>query len=173
MNIKLATVITSALIFASTGLSAAGYTENKVKNIINSMDDNADDKVRFQEYYEETVTDNRDTLDRNKDGFVTAGEVANEIKEDLVETIKHMRETGVSEKQINRMIAKELHTAETEAAELIKKMDLDGDHLVEPEEFKAYKKKQFSKLDINNDGVISSADSKKQKGFPIRIHNYK
>ena len=170
MKIFVKPLIASALVIASSGVYAQGYSEEKVRKTINIMDDNANKKVDFQEYYEATVTDNDDSLDTNKDGFITAGEVVIEITEDLVETIKEMRKQGVSEKNINKTIANELNTAEKEAEALIKKMDTDGDNLVEPEELEAYKRKQFDALDINHDGVISKYDVKSRKGFPIRIH---
>ncbi|MCK5477457.1 MAG: hypothetical protein KAI44_00930, partial [Methylococcales bacterium] len=78
------------------------------------------------------------------------------------------RKAGVSESDINKTIAKELNSAEKEAEALIKKMDTDGDNLVEPDELEAYKHKQFDALDKNHDGVISGKDIKKTRGFPIR-----
>lgn len=165
------TIIASALVITSIGVYAGGYSGYKVKKIIKSMDDNADKKVGYEEFYEETVTDNKDTLDTNKDGYITSGEVVIEITEDLVETIKLMRKEGVSEADINKTIAQELNTAEKEAAALIKKLDTDGDNLVEPSEYQAYKKKQFDELDKNDDGVISQSDVKKSKGYPIRWNN--
>ena len=116
----------------------------------------------------------RDSLDTNYDGYITAGEVVIEIKEDLIETIAEMRKHGVSEKDINKTIANELEMAEQEAEAIIKTMDADGDNLVEPEEFLAYKKRQFRKMDRNRDGVISYKDKKQKqkvphkKGFPIQ-----
>lgn len=161
-------LIVSSLLVASTGLYAESYTERKIDKMIHHMDDSMDKGVDFQEFYEETVTDNNDSFDVNKDGYITAGEVVLEIKEDLVQSIQEMRKLGVSEKNINKTIASELNTAEAEAEALIKKMDKDGDNLVEPSELHAYKKKQFRSMDKNRDGVISSADVKKSKGYPIR-----
>ncbi len=172
MKILIKPILASALILVSTGIYAEGYSASKVKKIISTMDDNSDKKVGFQEYYEETVTDNKDSLDTNNDGYITAGEIVIEITEDLVETIKKMRASGVSEANINKTIAKELNTAEKEANALIKMMDTDGDFLVEPGEFKAHKRKLFIALDTNKDGVISSSDIKKSKGFPIRVNGY-
>ncbi len=162
--------IASALFIVATSTVAQTYSEGKVNKMINSMDDNSNKVVDYQEYIEQTVTDNKDPLDTNRDGYITSGEIVIEITEDLVETIREMRKQGVSEQDINKTIASELGTAEREATALIKKMDSDGDNLVEPEEFAAYKRKQFDALDTNKDGVISRKDVKKSKGFPI--HQY-
>ncbi len=162
-------LIVSILLVSTTAVFAQSYSGGKVKKYINTMDDSGDKKVDFQEFFEESVTDNDDSFDVNKDGYITSGEIVLEIKEDLVQTIKEMRKQGVSEANINKTIAKELNTAEKEAAALIKKMDTDGDNLVEPEELKAFKQKQFDALDMNKDGVISSRDVKRTKGYPIRI----
>jgi len=161
-------LLASALIIAVSGVNAQSYSGAKVKKYINQMDDSGDNKVTFQEFFEQSVTDNRDSNDVNRDGYITEGEIVLEIKEDLVQTINEMRKAGVSEKNINKTIANELNTAEKEAAALIKKMDTDGDNLVEPNELKAYKQKQFDALDRNQDGVISRKDIKKTRGFPIR-----
>ncbi len=161
-------LLASALMIAVSGVYAQSYSGAKVKKYINAMDDSGDGKVTFQEFFEQSVTDNKDSNDVNRDGYITAGEVVIEIKEDLVQTINEMRKAGVSEQDINKTIANELNTADKEAAALIKKMDADGDSLVEPGELEAYKQKQFNALDKNNDGVISRKDIKKTKGFPIR-----
>ena len=161
--------IASVLFVASTGLYAQSYTETKVKKIVSSMDDSGDKKVGFDEYFEETVINNNDSYDVNKDGYITAGEIVLEIKEDLIQTIKEMRKQGVSEANINKTIANELNSAEKEAEALIKKMDIDGDNLVEPNEIYTFKHKQFDALDTNHDGVISAKDVKKSKGYPIRL----
>ena len=161
-------LLASALMIAVSGVYAQSYSGAKVKKYINAMDDSGDGKVTFQEFFEQSVTDNKDSNDVNRDGYITAGEVVIEIKEDLVQTINEMRKAGVSEQDINKTIANELNTADKEAAALIKKMDADGDSLVEPGELEAYKQKQFDALDKNNDGVISRKDIKKTKGFPIR-----
>ena len=161
-------LLASALIIAVSAVNAQSYSGAKVKKYINTMDDSGDGKVTFQEFFEQSVTDNKDSNDVNRDGYITAGEVVIEIKEDLVQTINEMRKAGVSEQDINKTIANELNTADKEAAALIKKMDADGDSLVEPGELEAYKQKQFDALDKNNDGVISRKDIKKTKGFPIR-----
>ena len=163
-------LLASALVIASAGVFAQSYTEEKVDTLIRSMDDSGDDRVGFQEFYEASITDNNDSFDVNKDGYITAGEIVIEIKEDLVQTINEMRKQGVSEANINKTIAKELRTAEKEAALLIKKMDTDGDNLVEPLELKSFERKQFDKLDKNHDGMISRQDVKRAKGFPI--HQY-
>lgn len=176
MKILVKPLIVSALILVPVGVFAGGYSDVKVMKTINQMDDNANKKVDFQEYFEATVTDNEDPLDTNQDGYITSGEIVLEIKEDLIETIKQMRKAGVSETNINKTIAKELNTAEKEAEALIKKMDADGDSLVEPDEFIAYKKKQFAALDKNRDGTISSSDasgSKKSSGPGYTVVPYK
>ncbi|KAF3980954.1 MAG: EF-hand domain-containing protein [Methylococcales symbiont of Hymedesmia sp. n. MRB-2018] len=160
-------LIVSALLITSVGVYAQGYSGYKVKKIISTMDDNADSKVNYKEFIEQTVTDNKDPLDTNQDGYITAGEIVIEITEDLIETIKEMRKQGVSEADINKTIAKELHTAEKEAEAMISKMDIDHDNLVEPEEFDAFNRKQFNALDKNQDGVISQKDIKRKKGYPI------
>ncbi len=164
-------LVVSILVVASTGLCAETYSRNKVEKMIRTMDDSSDKRVDFQEFYEESVTDNNDSYDVNKDGYITAGEIVLEIKEDLIETINQLRKQGVSEENINKTIANELKTAEKEAEALIKKMDADGDQLVEPNELTSYKLNQFDALDKNRDGVISHSDlkSKKTKGFPIRL----
>lgn len=152
-------LIASTLLILSSGVSAQSYSEDRINKTINIMDDNRDDKVKFDEYFEETFTDNKDSFDVNKDGYITSGEIVLEIKEDLVQSINEMRKQGISEKDINKTIANELNTAEKEAEALIKKMDTDGDNLVEPEEIKAFKKVQFNALDKNQDGVISTTDT--------------
>ena len=161
-------LIASALILAVSGAYAQSYSGAKVKKYINTMDDSGDKKVTFQEFFEASVTDNKDSNDVNRDGYITSGEIVLEITEDLIQTINEMRKAGVSESDINKTIAKELNSAEKEAEALIKKMDTDGDNLVEPDELEAYKHKQFDALDKNHDGVISSKDIKKTRGFPIR-----
>ncbi|HIF55291.1 MAG: hypothetical protein ABGX40_08410 [Methylococcales bacterium] len=165
-------LIASALIFTSAGVYAQGYSVQKIKKIVNVMDANTDSKVAYKEYYEQTVTDNKDSLDTNRDGYITAGEVVIEITEDLIATIKEMRKQGVPEAAINKTVAQELSTAGAEAEALIKKMDTDGDNLVEPEELDAYQRKAFNALDKNKDGVISLSDVKqgRSSGYPIRQH---
>ncbi len=164
-------LMASAFIFSATNAHAeAGFTNDKIKKVISKMDDDKNQKVGFDEYYEETVTDNHDSIDRNKDGYITADEVQNELTEELIETVEEMKKHGVSENAINRTVAKELVEAEKQAENLVWKMDSDGDNLVEPHEYRKYKKKQFSKLDRNQDGVISKQDLKRKRGFPIRIN---
>jgi Ca2+-binding EF-hand superfamily protein len=161
-------LIASTLLIASSSIYAQSYSSDQVNKTINIMDDNRDNKVKFDEYFEETFTDNKDSFDVNKDGYITAGEIVLEIKEDLIQTINEMRKQGVSEKNINKTIANELKTAEKEAEALIKKMDTDGDNLVEPNEIKAFKKEQFNALDKNHDGVISSSDASAKKVAPSK-----
>ena len=168
MKIIVKSLAASVLLLAVSGVNAQGYSGERVDNIVKKMDDSGNNEVGFQEYFEDTVTDNDDSYDVNKDGYITAGEIVIEIKEDLVQSIMEMRKQGVSEKNINKTIAQELRTAEKEAEALIKKMDLDGDNLVEPTELKAFKHREFERLDVNHDGVISRKDTKKSTGFPIR-----
>lgn len=170
MKILVKPLIASLLLVSTTAVYAQSYSNDQVKKTINRMDDNADKKVNFQEYFEASVTDNNDSYDVNKDGYITEGEIVLEIKEDLIQTINEMRKAGVSEKDINKTIVQELKTAETEAAAILKLMDADGDNLVEPFEYNVYKHKQFDKMDKNQDGVLSRKDMKKSKGFPI--HQY-
>ena len=171
MKILIKPIVATTLVMVSVSVYAQGYTVKKNADTIRSMDDNGDKKVNFQEFFEETVTDNNDSFDVNKDGYITSGEVVLEIKEDLVQTINEMRKQGVSEKDINKTIANELNTAEKEAEALIKKMDADGDSLVEPEELKAYKKKQFDALDRNDDGLITSSDA--AKNINVKFTRYR
>lgn len=171
MKMLIKPIVATTLVMVSVGVYAQGYTVKKNADTIYSMDDNGDKKVNFQEFFEETVTDNNDSFDVNKDGYITSGEVVLEIKEDLVQTINEMRKQGVSEKDINKTIANELNTAEKEAEALIKKMDADGDSLVEPEELKAYKKKQFDALDRNDDGLITSSDT--AKNINVKFTRYR
>ncbi len=177
MKILIKPLIASALVIATAGVNAQSYSGDEVKDLIHEMDDNGNRSVNFQEFFEDSVTDNNDSFDVNKDGYITAGEVVLEIKEDLVQTIKELRKQGVSEKNINKTIANEFATAEAEAEKIIKRLDADGDNLVEPEELKAFKRRQFRAMDRNRDGVISKDDIKKlrksktktkSKGWPIQ-----
>ncbi len=172
MKILVKPLVAGVFVIAAAGVNAETFSGNKVKDMINSMDDSGDQGVSFQEYFEESVTDNDDSYDVNKDGYITTGEVVLEIKEDLVQTIHELRKQGVSEENINKTIANELETAEAEADRIVKAIDTDGDFLIEPEELKAYKRKKFRSLDRNRDGVISTKDIKrvKRKGWPI--HQY-
>ncbi len=172
MKILVKPLIASALVIAASGVNAQSYSGEKVDDLIYSMDETGDKAVNFKEFYDESVTFNEDSLDVNKDGYISEGEIVIEIKEDLAKTIKELRKQGVSEKNIKKTIKSELRTSEAEAAKILKKMDTDGDHLVEPEELLAYEQKQFRKLDRNRDGVISKLDVQKQekkkyKGWPI------
>ena len=172
MKILIKPLIASALVFAVAGVNAQSYSGEKVDDLIYEMDDNGNRSVDFNEFYEESITDNDDSFDVNKDGYITSGEVLLEIKEDLVETIKELRKQGVSEKNINKTIASEFETAEAEAERIIKKMDADGDNLVEPEELKAFKRRKFRSLDRNRDGVISKDDVKKLKKSKTKIKGW-
>lgn len=173
MKILVKPLIASALVIATAGVNAQSYSGEKVNDVIYDMDDNGNRSVNFQEFYEDNVTYNDDSLDVNKDGYISEGEIVIDIKEDLAQTIKELRKLGVSEANIKKTIRNEIKTSEAEAAKILKKMDTDGDQLVEPDEILAYQKKQFRKLDRNRDGVISKVDIKKEekkksKGWPIR-----
>lgn len=169
-------LIASAIALASANIYAADtYSQEKLKEMVERQDDDCNEKVTFEEYFEDTVTDNSDSLDVNKDGYITAGEVALEMKEDLIDTVKQLQELGVSETDANKTITKELNAIDKESELIVKKMDSDGDNLVEPEELEKYKRKEFDKLDTNRDGVLSKADAskgafgkKKQLGFGYR-----
>ncbi len=172
MKILVKPLIASALLIAASGVNAQGYSGDKVNDVIYNSDETGDKAVNFKEFYDENVTFNENSLDVNKDGYISEGEVVIDIKEDLAQTIAELRKLGVSEKNIKKTIASELKTAEAEAAKILAKMDSDGDHLVEPEELLAYQEKQFRKLDRNRDGVISRLDIKQKekkiyKGWPI------
>jgi len=164
-------LLTTVLMFSVPVSYAQSYSDTQVKSAIKSMDENLDDKITFQEFFEQDVVENKDSLDVNHDGYITQGEIVLEIKEDLIQTIEEMRKQGVSEENINKTIAKELNTAEQQAAALIKKMDTDHDNLVEPLELKKFEHKTFDALDKNHDGVISQKDTQRAKGFPVRIRN--
>ena len=160
------------IIASSSAVMAQSYSEEKAKAIVTEMDDNADKKVDFQEFYQESVTDNQDSYDSNHDGYITSGEVALEIKEDLIDTVTEMNRLGVSEHDADLTIVNTLNTVEQRADAIVKQMDSDGDNLVEEEELKAYQRKQFDALDKNKDGFLSAADVEKKskhKGFPIRL----
>jgi len=172
MKILVKPLIASALLIVASGVNAQGYSGDKVNDVIYSSDETGDKAVNFKEFYDENVTYNTNSLDVNKDGYISSGEIVIDIKEDLAATIAKMRELGVSEKNIKKTIASELRTADAEAAKILIKMDADGDQLVEPEELLAYQEKQFRKLDRNRDGVISKLDIKKKEkkkyaGWPI------
>jgi len=172
MKILVKPLIASVLVIATSGVNAQGYSGDNVNDVIYNSDETGDKAVNFKEFYDENVTFNSNSLDVNKDGYISSGEIVIDIKEDLAATIKKLREHGVSEKNIKKTIASELRSADAEAAKILIKMDADGDQLVEPEELLAYQQKQFRKLDRNRDGVISNLDIKKKekkqyKGWPI------
>ncbi len=173
MKVSKRILITTSLLlsFLST-VSTHTFAESDVAEMVGKMDDNADKKIDFKEFFEDTVTDNQDSYDVNHDGYITAGEVALELKEDLVETVAEMNRIGVSEKNADATIVKSLSSIEKRSEAIVKQMDTDGDNLVEADELEAFKHKQFDALDKNKDGVISSADLVKKpqhKGFPIRL----
>ncbi len=175
MKVLISSLVSASFAILSPSVMARGYATDEMKEMVSEMDDNADSKITFKEYFEETVKDNHDTFDRNRDGYITEGEVANELVEELQETIDEMHDLGVSEKNANKTIEKTLKSIEKKSEAIIDAMDADGDNLVEADELRAYKRKEFGKLDTNNDGVISKADLKekkksKYKGYPIVVY---
>lgn len=166
MKLLIKPLIASAIIIASSSIvHAASYSEDKLQNIISSQDDDCNEEVNIKEF-----TDDKSAYDQNKDGYITSNEVAIELEEGLEKTIKELRKHGVSETNINKTVTSELKSINKEANALIKKMDSDGDNLVEPEELEAFKEAQFEKLDKNRDGVLSSSDTTKKVsgGFGFR-----
>jgi Ca2+-binding EF-hand superfamily protein len=162
-------LIASAIIIVSSSVvHAASYSEDKLKNIINSQDDDCNEQVNIKEF-----TKDKSSYDQNQDGYITRNEIAIELEEGLEETIKELKKHGVSETNINKTVTSELKSISKESAVLIKKMDLDGDSLVEPEELEAFKEAQFEKLDKNRDGVLSSSDTTKKArgGFGFRYQH--
>ncbi len=172
MKVLISSLLATSFAVISPSVLAKGYATDEMKERVSEMDDNSDQKITFKEFFQESVTDNVDFFDRNKDGYITEGEVANEITEDLQETVEEMNELGVSEKNINKTIVKTLKSIDKRAEAIVDAMDKDGDNLVEANELRAYQRKKFNKLDTNNDGVISKADlvekkKSKYKGYPI------
>ena len=160
-------LLVSVILMASSGLVCAeSYSEDQLKELIRTQDDDHNKKVNAEEFIDETVSDVEDTLDYNQDGYITSNEVVIEMTEDLADTVIELKKHGVSEKNINKTITSELNSIDKEAKALVKKMDADKDGLVEPEELKAYQKKQFEALDTNNDGSLSLADSRSVKVAP-------
>jgi len=159
-------LIASAIIIASSSVvHATSYSEDKLKNIISSQDDDCNKQVNIKEF-----TEDKSSYDQNQDGYITRNEVAIELEEGLEKTVKELKKHGVSETNINKTVTSELKSINKESAALIKKMDADGDSLVEPEELEAFKEAQFEKLDKNRDGVLSSSDTAKNAkgGFGFR-----
>lgn len=161
-------LIASAIIIASSSVvHAESYSKDKLQNIINLQDDDCNEEVNIKEF-----TEDKSSYDQNQDGYITSNEVAIELEEGLEETVKELRKHGVSETNINKTVTSELKSIKKESAALIKKMDIDGDSLVEPEELEAFKEAQFKKLDKNRDGILSSSDTAKNKsaagGFGFR-----
>jgi len=164
-------LIASALITTSTTILAESYGESQMQKMVGKMDDNADKKINFKEFYEGTVKESPETYDINHDGYITSGEVKQEMTEEVIETVEEMNRLGVSEKNADATISKMLNAIDSKAEAIVKQMDFDHDNLVEANELKAYERKQFKALDKNKDGVLSAADSKTTsvyKGFPIR-----
>lgn len=171
MKVLLSLLITGSLIIAAPVSFAETYSETEMKERVGEMDDNADKKITFQEFYEEVVTDNTDSYDTNRDGYITSDEVEQEMTEDLIETVDEMNRLGVSESDANKTVIKTLNSIEQKSEAIVDQMDTDNDNLVEKEELKAYQRKQFNALDKNKDGFLSSADLRKKsshKGYPIR-----
>lgn len=168
MKLLIKPLIASAIIIASSSVvHAESYSEDKLKNIISSQDDDCNEQVNIKEF-----TEDKSSYDQNQDGYITSNEVAIELEEGLEETIKELRKHGVSEVNINKTVTSELKSINKESTALIKKMDSDGDGLVEPEELEVFKEAQFEKLDKNRDGILSSSDTAKKKsvtgGFGFR-----
>lgn len=88
MKILVKPLIASALVIAVSGVNAQGYSGEKVNDIIYNSDETGDKAVNFKEFYDENVTFNSNSLDINKDGYITSGEIVIDIKEDLALTIK-------------------------------------------------------------------------------------
>jgi glycerate-2-kinase len=166
MKLLITPLIASAIIIASSNaVQAESYSEDKLKKIISLQDDDCNEQVNIKEF-----TEDKSSYDQNQDGYITSNEVAIELEEGLEETVKELRKHGVSETNINKTVTSELKSIKKESAALIKKMDIDGDSLVEPEELEAFKEEQFEKLDKNRDGVLSSSDTTKNTkgGFGFR-----
>lgn len=162
-----------ALLCMSSQLAfAESYVESKIEDAVEYMDDNADKKVDFEEYYEESVENDSDLYDVNQDGYITSGEIEQELKEELIETVDEMNRLGMSEENVEDAVTKSLNSVKKRAEKMLDSMDFDHDNLVEEDEFKAYKRKQFSALDKNQDGSLSADDTKRKssyKGYPIVI----
>ena len=158
-------IASAIIIVSSSAVHAASYSEDKLNNIISSQDDDCNEQVNIKEF-----TEDKSAYDQNQDGYITSNEIAIELEEGLEDTIKELRKHGVSETNINKTVTSELKSINKESAALIKKMDTDGDSLVEPEELEAFKEAQFEKLDKNRDGIISSSDTTKnvKGGFGFR-----
>lgn len=164
-------LIVTTLLIASSNSYALGYSAEKLEDMIERMDGDNDDKIKFKEYFKNTFTKNSDSYDVNQDGYITSGEIVLEIKEDLLQTIAEMHKQGVSEEDINKTMESELDSAKKEAEAMIDKMDTDGDNLVEPDEIKAFKQKQFDALDRNHDGALSELDTGKVDYIPAKGYN--
>ncbi len=148
-------LIASAIIIASSNVvHAESYSKDKLQKIISSQDDDCNEEVNIREF-----TEDKSSYDQNQDGYITSNEIAIELEEGLEETVKELRKHGVSETNINKTVTSELESINNESVALIKKMDADGDSLVEPEELEAFKEAQFEKLDKNRDGILSSSDA--------------
>ncbi|MBE0472350.1 MAG: hypothetical protein IBX55_22930 [Methyloprofundus sp.] len=72
--------------------------------------------------------------DQNGDGFITADEVEEELREDAIDKVIAMQKKGMSQKEIDRVIIDMERTVEQDAEKIIDILDTDGDELVEPEE---------------------------------------
>ncbi|MCK5898662.1 MAG: EF-hand domain-containing protein [Methylococcales bacterium] len=167
MKLIMKPLLVSVILMAASGIVCAeSYSEDQLKEIIRTQDDDNNNKVNAEEFMDETISDVQDTFDYNHDGYITSNEVAIEMKEDLEDTVVELKKHGVSEKNINKTVTNELNSIDKDAKALVKKMDADKDGLVEPEELKAYQKKQFKALDTNNDGSLSLADSGTAKATP-------
>ena len=152
-------LLASALLIASSSVVyAESYSEDQLKEMIRTQDDNENKKISREEYLDEALADTEDALDYNHDGYITSNEVAIELKEGVADTVEALRKQGVSEEDITKTITEDLNNTKKESEAIVKKMDADKDGLVEPEELKAYQNKKFDTLDKNNDGSLSASD---------------
>ncbi|WP_349431202.1 hypothetical protein Q9L42_013005 [Methylomarinum sp. Ch1-1] len=173
MKVLISSLITGSIMVASSSsVLAQSYAEDEAKEIVRKMDDNADKKVDFKEFYQQEVTDNQDSYDVNRDGYITSGEIELELKEDLIETVSEMNRVGVSEHDADVTITNTLNSVEQKSEQIVKQMDEDGDGLVENDEIELFERKKFEALDRDKDGFLTAADVEKKskhKGFPIRL----
>lgn len=172
MKMLFCSLLGCVLCISSQLAFAESYVESTIEKAVNSMDDNADKKVDFQEYYEESVDHGDDSFDVNRDGYITSGEIEQELKEELIETVDEMNRIGMPEENVEQAVTQSLNSVKKRAEKMLESMDFDHDNLVEKDEFKAYKRKQFATLDKNRDGSLSADDTKHKssyKGYPIVI----
>nr|WP_305907964.1 hypothetical protein [Methylomarinum sp. Ch1-1]MDP4520763.1 hypothetical protein [Methylomarinum sp. Ch1-1] len=164
MKVLISSLITGSIMVASSSsVLAQSYAEDEAKEIVRKMDDNADKKVDFKEFYQQEVTDNQDSYDVNRDGYITSGEIELELKEDLIETVSEMNRVGVSEHDADVTITNTLNSVEQKSEQIVKQMDEDGDGLVENDEIELFERKKFEALDRDKDGFLTAADVEKNQ----------